>query len=191
MKDYSILPDAEKEALVKLSMDVGFQTETDYGNCIQSCLYGLYRAFPDIGITEDMLRGCFGLAGGCGCSLLGTCGALNAAAWAVSLFYGRPVHDLAGDYEACHAMIRQITEQFRREYGGVLCNEVMVHNMGAVYDWKTPEGDAGYMAHDGTFHCATAVAFCARIVARMIVDGTLRQPAPDGRGQDSADCGKE
>ena len=55
MKDYTILPQEEKEALVKKAMDVGFQTETDYGNCIQSRLNGLYTAFPDLGITEDML----------------------------------------------------------------------------------------------------------------------------------------
>ena len=175
MKDYTILSQEEKDALVKKAMDVGFQTETDYGNCIQSCLNGLYAAFPDFGITEDMLRGCFGLAGGCGCSLQGTCGALNAAAWAISLCYGRPIHDLAGDYEVCHEKIRDVIEKFRQRYGGVLCSDVMCHTMGAVYDWKTPEGDLGYMEHNGTFHCATAVAFCAEIIARMIVDGELKR----------------
>lgn len=96
MRDYTALSLEEKEALVKKAMEVSFQTETDYGNCIQSCLNGLYSAFPDIGITEDMLRCSFGIAGGCGCSLLGTCGALNAAAWIISLFYGRPIDDLGG-----------------------------------------------------------------------------------------------
>lgn len=175
MKDYTALSPSEKEALVKKAMDVGFQTETDYGNCIQSCLNGLYSAFPDIGITEDMLRGCFGIAGGCGCSLMGTCGALNAAAWTISLFCGRPIDDLSGDYESCHAMIREVIETFRQRYDGILCHEVMTHNMGGVYDWNTPEGDAAYMEHNGTFHCATAVAFCAEIVARMIVDGKLKK----------------
>ena len=66
MQDYTKLSHEEKEALVKKAMDVGFQTETDYGNCIQSCLNGLYAAFPDLGITEDMLQACFGIAGGCG-----------------------------------------------------------------------------------------------------------------------------
>ena len=37
MQDYTKLSHEEKEALVKKAMDVGFQTETDYGNCIQSC----------------------------------------------------------------------------------------------------------------------------------------------------------
>lgn len=35
MRDYTALSPEEKEALVKKAMDVGFQTETDYGNCIQ------------------------------------------------------------------------------------------------------------------------------------------------------------
>ena len=176
MTDYTKLPDEEKERLVKKAMDVGFQTETDYGNCIQSCLNGIYEAFPDIGLTRDMLQASFGIAGGCGCSLLGTCGALNAAAWVISLFYGRPIDDLGGDYDACHQMIREIVARFREHYDGILCNEVMVHNMGAVYDWNTPEGDEAYMAHNGTFHCATAVAYCAEIIARMIVDGRLKMP---------------
>lgn len=178
MRDYTKLSPEEKEALVRKAMDIGIQTETDYGNCIQSCLRGIYEAFPDIGITKEMLQGCFGIAGGCGCSLLGTCGALNAAAWVISLFYGRPVDDLDGDYEMCHEMIREIVEQFRQKYDGILCCEVMKHNMGAVYDWHTPEGDAQYMAHDGTYHCSMAVAYCAEIVARMIVDGKLKRPQP-------------
>ena len=50
----------------------------------------------------------------------------------------------------------------------------MRQRMGDVYDWKTPEGLKGYNDHQGTFHCATAVAFCAEIIARMIVDGELK-----------------
>lgn len=176
MTDYTRLSPDEKERLIQKAKDVGFQTETDHGNCIQSCLNGIYQAFPDIGLTEDMLQACFGIAGGCGCSLMGTCGALNAAAWVISLFYGRPIRDLDGDYDRCHELVREVVERFQREYDGILCREVMVHNMGGVYDWKTPEGDAAYMEHDGTFHCATAVAFCAGIIGRMIVDGRLKRP---------------
>ena len=36
MKDYTKLSPDEKDALVKKAMDVGFQTETDYGNCIKA-----------------------------------------------------------------------------------------------------------------------------------------------------------
>ena len=78
MQDYTKLSHEEKEALVKKAMDVGFQTETDYGNCIQSCLNGLYTAFPDLGITEDMLQACFGIAGGCG-SHTGICSSWKLA----------------------------------------------------------------------------------------------------------------
>lgn len=176
MKDYTKLSAEEKEALVAKAKQVAFDAETDYGNCIQSSLYGLYCAFPDMGITKEMLKGCFGIAGGCGCSLLGTCGALNAAAWAISLFYGRPVEDLAHDYDECHDMIREVMDKFRERYGTVLCHEVLTFNMGAPYDWKTPQGLADYNAHNGTFHCATAVAFCTEIIARMIVDGELKYP---------------
>lgn len=175
MTDYSKLTPEAKEALVVKAKNIGYSTETLYGNCIQSTLHGIYRAFPDFGITEDMLRGCFGLAGGCGCCLDGTCGALLGAAWTISMSKGRPISDLGGNYEECHAMVREVVETFKNQYGGsILCRDVLAHNMGEAYDWKTPEGDQGYMEHFGTHHCATAVQFCTEIVARMIVDGTLK-----------------
>ena len=39
-------------------------------------------------------------------------GALSAAAWVISLFCGRPISDQEGDYEACHALVREVVEQF-------------------------------------------------------------------------------
>jgi len=174
MQDYTILSDQEKDALVKKAVDTSIQTETNYGSCMQSCLYGLRSAFPDIGITEEMLQASYGIAGGCGCSIQGTCGALNAAACVLSLFYGRPATDIGGDYGDCYEAIRDIMDSFRQRYGGILCSDVLTHNLGAPYDWKTPEGDAEYTAHNGTYHCAMTVAFCTERVARMIVNGALK-----------------
>jgi hypothetical protein len=177
MKDYSILPQEEKDALVKLASDEAAKTETLYGNCVQSVLNGLYVAFPDMGITPEMIKGGFGLAGGCCISLKGTCGALSGAAFAISLFYGRPVDDFGGYYDDCQALIRTVMDAFEEKYGGVLCYEVLTRNLGAPYDWKTEEGFMEYNAHDGTPHDAEVVAFCTEKVARMLVDGKLRYGA--------------
>ena len=174
MKDYTKLTPEAKEALVMKAKKCGYATETLYGNCIQSAMNGIYRAFPEFGITEDMIKGCFGMAGGLGCCLEGTCGALSGAAFVISLSKGRPVTDLPGNYEEAHAMIRDLAETFKKEYGSILCKDVLTHNMGGAYDWKTEEGDRLYMENFGTHHCATCVEFCTEIVARMIVDGTLK-----------------
>lgn len=174
MTDYSKLTPEAKEALVMKAKKCGYATETLYGNCIQSTLNGIYRAFPDFGVTEDMIKATFALAGGCGCGLEGTCGALNGAAMVISIAEGRPVTDLDGDYNKAHEMAREVADIFKKEYGSLLCADVLKHNMGGVYDWKTDEGDQLYMEHFGTHHCATAVSFCTEIVARMIVDGTLK-----------------
>lgn len=174
MKDYSILPQEEKDALVKKASEVAYQTESLYGNCVQSVLNGLYEAFPDMGITPEMIKMGFGLAGGCCISLKGTCGALSGAAMAISLFYGRPVDDFAGYYDDCQAFIRVLMDDFEKEYGSVLCADVLTHNMGAPYDWKTEEGFKEYGAHDGTPHDAAVVAFCTERVARLLVDGKLK-----------------
>lgn len=117
MKDYAILPAEEKEALVKQAMDTAWHIEYDYGNCIQSVLCGLRESFPDIGITDDIIRASFGMAGGGCISLKGTCGALCGAAMAISLFYGRPADDLPGYYDDCHALIRTVMDEFEAKYG--------------------------------------------------------------------------
>ncbi len=172
--DYSKLSQEMKEALVVKAKNCGYSTETLFGNCIQSTLNGIACAFPEYGVTNDLIKASFGLAGGCGCCLEGTCGALNGAAMIISIAKGRPVTDMDGDYEATHAMIREVVDTFRQHYGGILCSDVMKHEMGAVYDWKIPEGDQGYMEHFGTHCCASAVSFCTEIVARMIVGGQLK-----------------
>jgi hypothetical protein len=56
MKDYTKLTPEAKEALVMKAKKCGYATETLYGNCIQSAMNGIYRAFPEFGITEDMIR---------------------------------------------------------------------------------------------------------------------------------------
>ena len=174
MKEYWKLPEEEKELLVRKAADVAYQTESLYGNCVQSVLNGLYEAFPDMGITPEMIKGGFGLAGGCCISLKGTCGALSGAAFAISLFYGRPIDDFAGYYDDCQALIRTAMDAFEEKYGGILCHEVLTRNLGAPYDWKTEDGFKEYNDHDGTPHDAEVVAFCTEMVARMLVDGKLQ-----------------
>lgn len=174
MKDYSILPQEEKDALVKKASDIAYQTESNYGNCVQSVLNGLYEAFPDMGITPEMIKGGFGLAGGCCISLKGTCGALSAAAYAISLFYGRPIDDFGGYYDDCQALIRTVMDAFEEKYGSIICSDVLTYNMGAPYDWKTEEGFNAYNEHQGTPGDAAVVAFCTEKVAQMIVDGKLK-----------------
>lgn len=174
MKEYWLLPQEEKDALVKKAADAAAETESLYGNCVQSVLNGLYVAFPDMGITPEMIKGGFGLAGGCCISLKGTCGALSGAAFAISLFYGRPIDDFAGYYDDCQALIRTVMDAFEEKYGSVLCCDVLTHNLGAPYDWKTEEGFNAYNAHNGTPEDAAVVAFCTEIVAKMLVDGKLR-----------------
>ena len=151
MKEYWKLPEEEKELLVRKAADVAHQTESLYGNCVQSVLNGLYEAFPDM-----------------------TCGALSGAAFAISLFYGRPIDDFAGYYDDCQALIRTVMDAFEEKYGGVLCHEVLTRNLGAPYDWKTEDGFKEYNDHDGTPHDAEVVAFCTEMVARMLVDGKLQ-----------------
>ena len=181
MRDYVNLPAEEKEELVKRATDLAHHIEYDYGNCIQSVLAGLQASFPDIGITDDLIKASFGMAGGGCISLKGTCGALLGAAMAISLFYGRPIDDLPGYYDDCHALIRTVFDAFEEKYGSVLCADVLEHNLGKAYDWKIEEEFHAYNDHDGSGHDAKVAAFVTETVARMILDGKLKQ---DGKRPD-------
>ncbi|MBE6030947.1 MAG: C_GCAxxG_C_C family protein [Clostridiales bacterium] len=173
MEKYVKLSDAEKQALIDKVKQIGHDTETAYGSCAQSCLDALMKVFPELGITDELFTASYGLAGGCGCSLTGTCGALNGAALAISVYCGRNGKDMDGDYGACYEAIRKVVEPFKEKYNGVLCPDVMKATMGDVYDFKTDEGDKLYGEHDGTEHCSQAVAFAASKVAELIVNGEL------------------
>lgn len=173
MKDYTKLTDAEKKALLDKIAQVAHDTEYSYGSCAQSCLKALKEAFPDMGITDELFTASYGLAGGCGCSLEGTCGALNGAALAVSACIGRPENNMDGDYSSCYEKIRDLVAPFKAKYNGVRCGDVMTTTLGAVYDFKTEEGEKGYMDHDGDEHCAQAVVFAATMVANLILNGEL------------------
>ena len=117
MKDYTKLSASEKEALVKKASESAYNYEKTYGSCAQSCLGGLRDAFPDLGVTDEMFKTSYGLAGGCGCCLEGTCGALSGAAMAISILNGRDKDHRDDDFSACYDKIKKVIANFRSKYG--------------------------------------------------------------------------
>ena len=172
MKDYTKLSASEKEALVKKASESAYNYEKTYGSCAQSCLGGLRDAFPDLGVTDEMFKTSYGLAGGCGFCLEGTCGALSGAAMAISILNGRDKDHMDDDFSACYDKIKKVIANFRSKYG-VTCREVQTAMLGDCYDFFTEEGEAGYNAKDGDENCAKAVGYSTKLVAEMIVNGEL------------------
>lgn len=170
--NYTKLSEGEKNALIQKAADAAYHYENTYGSCAQSCLGGLREAFPELGISDEMFKSSYGLAGGCGCSIKGTCGALSGAAMAVSLIAGRDHKHMDDDFTACYDKVKKVLGAFEEKFG-VTCCEVQTAMMGSCFDFMTEEGEAGYNANDGDANCAKAVAYATELVARMVVDGEL------------------
>ena len=172
MMDYTKLSASEKEALIQKAAESAFHYENTYGSCAQSCLGGLRDAFPELGISEEIFKSSYGLAGGCGCSIKGTCGALSGAAMAISLIAGRDKSHMDDDFTSCYDKIKKVIAKFSEKFG-VTCCEVQTATMGACFDFMTEVGEAGYNAKNGDENCSKAVSYATQLVAEMIVSGEL------------------
>lgn len=174
MKDYTKLSDTEKQGLVQKAISAAHDYEQKYSNCGQCCLAGLSDAFPDLGIDDKIFKSAFGFGGGYGQATIGTCGALNGAAMAISIITGRERSDMANPPQFCYDLAYKILKEFEAKYGGIRCCDVQKSLFGKCFVFREKgEGD-GYAAAGGHDKCATVVGTAAGMVAKLIVNGELK-----------------
>lgn len=140
--------------------------ELDYGCCPQCVLATVQET---VGIVDDQtVKASHGLSGGGGLLGEGICGALSGGLLALSAKYGRDRDKLAkGRYIANFQKAKELTERFRREFGGVTCRELQQQFTGRTYDmWNAAE----YKAFDDARgnQCAHATGTVTRWVVEML-----------------------
>lgn len=118
--------------------------ELDYGCCPQCVLATVQET---VGIVDDQtVKASHGLSGGGGLLGEGVCGALSGGLMALSAKFGRDRDKLdRGRYINNFNKARDLTERFRKEFGGVTCRELQQQFTGRTYDmWDA----ADYKAFD-------------------------------------------
>lgn len=140
--------------------------ELDYGCCPQCVLATVQET---VGIVDDQtVKASHGLSGGGGLLGEGVCGALSGGLLALSAKYGRDRDKLAkGRYITNFQKAKELTERFRREFGGVTCRELQQQFTGRTYDmWNAAE----YKAFDAARgnQCAHATGTVTRWVVEML-----------------------
>ena len=131
-------------------------------NCAEASLLGLAEV---MGIQESCIpRIATGFGAGFGfCG--DVCGALSGAVMALGFKFGR---EAPADNEAkiaCYAKVRQLVEEFEREFGTVRCIDL------TEVDMSTPEGQT--RAKELDLHnkvCPAFVGFAVETALRLIQD---------------------
>ncbi|MEK7435258.1 MAG: C-GCAxxG-C-C family protein [Pseudomonadota bacterium] len=160
------MSDEPGQSLGEQAYEKAMKYELDYGACPQCVLAAVQET---VGIVEDQtVKASHGLSGGGGLVGEGVCGALSGGLLALSAKYGRDRDKLdKGRYMNNFQKARELTERFRREFGGVTCKELQQKFTGQTYDmWNAGE----YKAFDDARgkQCAHATGTVARWVTEML-----------------------
>lgn len=160
------MSDKPAQTLAEQAYDKAMQYELDYGCCPQCVLASVQET---VGIVDDQtVKASHGLSGGGGLVGEGVCGALSGGLLALSAKYGRDRDKLdKGRYINNFMKARDLTERFRREFGGLTCKELQRQFTGRTFDmWNSAE----YKAFDDARgkQCAHATGTVTRWVVEML-----------------------
>ena len=114
------MSDDQRKQLGDQAYEKAMKYELDYGCCPQCVLATVQEV---IGIVDNQtVKASHGLSGGGGLTGEGVCGALSGGLLALSAKYGRDRDKLdKGRYINNFKKARELTERFRREFGGLTC----------------------------------------------------------------------
>ena len=156
----------EKSTLADQAYEVAASYELDYGCCPQCVL----SAVQDIaGVIEDQtIKAAHGLAGGGGLLGQGTCGALTGGLMALSSKKGRSRDKFdngrfINNYDKCRILV----EKFRKEFGGITCEDLQKQFTGKTFDLWNHEEYAQF-DRDRGYKCAHTTGTVTRWVMEMI-----------------------
>jgi len=136
----------KKERIVAKAKELGKENETKYIGCSQSSFAAVVDAFRSEGIElltpeeqEKIFKGMVGLQGGTGGTSLGTCGAVIAPSFLVSMASGigtkEQLEDKYKGSVSCANVINGVTSRFIKEFGSIVCRDICFRRWGRVLDF--------------------------------------------------------
>lgn len=160
------MADSGTETLAEQAYCKALRYELDYGCCPQCVLATVQET---IGVVDDAtIKASHGLSGGGGLTGKGTCGALTGGLIALSAKRGRDRDKLdqgrgMGNFQKG----RELVDRFRREFGGITCEELQQRFAGRTYDMWNPAEYKAFSEARGN-KCAHATATVTRWVVNML-----------------------
>jgi C_GCAxxG_C_C family probable redox protein len=156
----------EKQALAEQAYHTAMKYELDYGCCPQCVLATVQET---VGYVDDnTIKASHGLSGGGGLMGQGACGALTGGLMAISAKFGRERDKLdSGRGINNFKKSKLLVERFKKEFGGITCEELQMQFTGRTYDmWNAEE----YKAFDEARgkQCAHATALVTKWVVETL-----------------------
>jgi C_GCAxxG_C_C family probable redox protein len=165
--------------LMSKAADEAYRRAFTYESACGSCPQGILRAVQETlgGIDDATIKSAHGLAGGGGLSGVGTCGALSGGLLALSAKYGRDRDKMEkGRYLNNFKKGSELIERFRREFGGITCQELQMQFTGRTYDMWRADEYAEFSRARGD-RCAHATGTVARWVVDILAPASPDMPA--------------
>jgi len=161
-----------KQEILDMAYDKGFEYEKKYGYCSQSVLSAIQDVFG--GIDDEVIQASHALAGGGALDGDGTCGGYSGAMMAISAFFGRK-RDKFGEGEVVDWMdssklSKEVREKFMDEYGSTICNDIQKAVFGDSYNlWDPKEFEAFEEAGAHVDKCPSVTGNAAKWTANVLL----------------------
>ncbi|MDD5127606.1 MAG: C-GCAxxG-C-C family protein [Dehalococcoidales bacterium] len=166
-----------REEVLNKAFELGRKYEKENGNCAQCTVAAIFGA---LGIdNEDVFRAATGLSDGIGLTGNGDCGALSAAAVAISYLYGRKKEDFANQRKMIKSclMSKKLHDQFLAKYGTLRCTDLLTKRMGRSFNLWDPAEVALLEKMGMRNYTSEVVADVARMAVGIILDEREREAA--------------
>jgi len=140
--------------------------EIESGCCSQGCLRALQEQFG-FGNAETY-KAATAMPG---IALRGeTCGGVIGGLMAIGILYGREDPKDTDSFFRAIAYGRKFCKQFEKEFGTVMCRDIVKQRFGKELNLASPEDAKEFVKMDGYKRCSYVPGRAARIVAQMILD---------------------
>ncbi|NLE94577.1 MAG: C_GCAxxG_C_C family protein [Dehalococcoidia bacterium] len=166
-------PEESREKILDEVERKAGQYEIESGCCAQGCLRALQEQF-EIGNVQTYKAA----SAMPGIALRGeTCGGVVGGLMAIGLVWGREDPKDMESYFKSIAVGRKFCKAFEKEFGTVMCRDIVKQRFGKELNLASPEDAKEFVKMDGYKRCSYVPGRAARIVAEMILDAREKEKA--------------
>ena len=155
-----------KSEMADKAYQLAFDYELEFGCCPQCVLTTVKETVGYV--TDEIIKASHGLSGGGGLTGIGACGALTGGLMALSCKRGRDRDDFdKGKYIVNFKHGQKLVERFKKEFGGVTCQELQQQFTGKTFDLWNAEQYAQF-DKEREHQCAHASAMVTKWVVQTL-----------------------
>ena len=162
--------EAGRKELAEKAYKLGFEylSEGAYPGCAL-CVIAAIQDTLDVR-DDSVFKAASGLSGGTGGTGIGNCGSCVGGAMVIGQLYGceRSNSDLKGCAAKSISMTALLVDEFKREFGSIICRGIQVKVFGRFYDFRT-EYDQ-FKAAGSAEKCGDVVGKGAQFAVNFILD---------------------